>query len=116
MAGALTRGNNRRVVSVFFSGFRLLLSVSPCTTFPQSSNAPPPTARPHSRQEQELTKNRPAEDRAKQDEIKELADREEDLVAEVEAQRQERLAKEAARDSSTQVGAPKAASSLIVVG
>lgn len=50
-------------------------------------------------------KNAPSENRAKEDETKELANRVEELEAETEAQRKYRATKDAARHSSTQVQA-----------
>eukprot|EP00903_Cladosiphon_okamuranus_P005581 g5554.t1 len=54
-------------------------------------------------QEQELSKNSPSDNRAKEDEIKELVNRAEELEAEAKEQRKIRAAKDASRDSSIQV-------------
>lgn len=54
-------------------------------------------------QQQELAKNSPSENRAKEDETKELANRAEELEAEAEEQRKIGATKDAVRKTSTQV-------------
>eukprot|EP00752_Nemacystus_decipiens_P016305 g14581.t1 len=60
-----------------------------------------------SSKQQALTKNLPSENRAKEDEAKELANRAEEVEAQTEEQRKCRAAKDAARSSLTQVAQHK---------